>query len=136
MELRLVMEHMARRSRRVPSRVLARGNARNRRDVLDLARGARFWMNLRTSLDECRARGVPLAEAKRLLQQRLAVEDRGTAKKRRRARRVAESMREVLDLYERYEDVRKGGGTTLGEVTRKIEAREATGHKRGANRGR
>ncbi|HJX52095.1 MAG TPA: hypothetical protein VJ801_04955 [Polyangia bacterium] len=95
---------------------------------------ARFWMNLRTSLDERRARGVPLAEAKRLLQQRLAVEDRGTAKKRRQARRGAESMREVLDLYERCENVRERGGTTPGELTRKIEAREATGYKRGANR--
>jgi hypothetical protein len=45
-------------------------------------------------------------------------------------------MREVLELCERCEDVRKRGGTTLGELIRKIEAREATGYKRGANRGR
>ena len=29
----------------------------------------------------------------------------------------------MRELYERYEDVRKRGGTTLGELTRKIEAR-------------
>lgn len=57
-------------------------------------------------------------------------------KKRRRARRVAESLRDVLDLYERYEDVRKHGGTTLAELTHKIEAREAADHKRTASRAR
>jgi hypothetical protein len=44
-------------------------------------------------------------------------------KKRRRARRVAESLRGLVDLYERYEDVRKNGGTSLDELTRKIAAR-------------
>jgi hypothetical protein len=53
-------------------------------------------------------------------------------KKRRRARRVADSMRDVLDLYERYEDVRKHGGTSLDELTRKIEAREASERKHAA----
>jgi len=58
-------------------------------------------------------------------------------KKRGQARRVADSMRDVLDLFERYEDVRKHGGTTLSELTRKIETREAGGHKRAAaGRGR
>jgi len=57
-------------------------------------------------------------------------------KKRRRARRVAESVRDVLDLYERYEDVRKHGGTTLAELTRKIEARTTSSHRRAAGLGR
>lgn len=60
--------------------------AKKRREALEYARGARFWMNLRTSLDECRARGIPLAEAKRLLQERLAAEGRGTPKKAQRRR--------------------------------------------------
>jgi hypothetical protein len=58
------------------------------------------------------------------------------AKKRRRARRVSESMREVLDLYERYEDVRKHGGTTLAELTRKMEPRTSPSRKRAAGIGR
>jgi hypothetical protein len=61
---------------------------RKRREALEMARGARLWMNLRTSLDESRARGIPLAEAKRLLQERLAAEGR-TAPKRPQRRRAA-----------------------------------------------
>jgi hypothetical protein len=61
---------------------------KKRREALETARGARFWMNLRTSLDESRARGIPLAEAKRLLQERLAAEGR-TATKRPQRRRAA-----------------------------------------------
>ena len=65
----------------VKHRATTRGTAKPKREALEYARGASFWMNLRTSLDECRARGIPLAEAKRLLQQRLAAKGRGTAKK-------------------------------------------------------
>jgi hypothetical protein len=50
-------------------------------------------------------------------------------KKRRRARRVAESLRGLVDLYERYEDVRKNGGTSLDELTRKIGTRHARGRQ-------
>jgi hypothetical protein len=51
----------------VKHRTTTRGTAKTKRDALEYGRGARFWTNLRTSLDECRARGMPLAEAKRLL---------------------------------------------------------------------
>jgi hypothetical protein len=46
-------------------------------------------MNLRTSLDACRARGIPLAEAKRVLQERLAAKGRGTKKKTAQRRQAA-----------------------------------------------
>jgi hypothetical protein len=46
--------------------------AKKRRQAAELARGARFWLDLRESLDESRARGIPLAEAKRRLEERLA----------------------------------------------------------------
>ncbi len=62
--------------------------AKKRRDALEVARGARFWMDLRTSLDDCRARGIPLREAKRMLRDRLTAEARDSAKKPYR-RRVA-----------------------------------------------
>jgi len=62
--------------------------ARKRREALEMARGARLWMNLRTSLDESRASGIPLAEAKRLLRERLAAEGR-TATKRPQRRRTS-----------------------------------------------
>jgi hypothetical protein len=60
--------------------------AKKRREALEVARGARFWMNLRTSLDECRAHGISLAQAKRLLHERLAAEGRETPKKTQRRR--------------------------------------------------
>ncbi len=50
-----------------------------------LAQGARFWLGLRSSLDECRARGIPLAEAKRRLEKRLAAEGHAKKPQRRRA---------------------------------------------------
>jgi len=48
--------------------------ARKRRDAAELAGGARFLLALRESLDEARTRGIPLAEAKRRLEGRLAAE--------------------------------------------------------------
>jgi hypothetical protein len=41
---------------------------------LDLARGVRLLLSLRDSLDQSRARGLSLAEAKRRLAKRLAAE--------------------------------------------------------------
>ena len=55
-------------------------------------------------------------------------------KKRRQARRVADSMHDVLDLYERYENMRKHGGTSLDELTRRIEAKEASERSRATSR--
>ncbi len=71
------------------ARAITDDGTKKRREALEMARGARLWMNLRTSLDESRARGIPLAEAKRLLQERLAAEGRRPAKRpqRRRAAR-------------------------------------------------
>ena len=68
------------------ARAISDDPTRKRREALETARGARFWMNLRTSLDESRARGIPLAEAKRLLQKRLADEGQTTTKRPRRRR--------------------------------------------------
>jgi hypothetical protein len=48
--------------------------ARRKRTAVALARGARFWLNLRDSLDQSRTRGITLAEAKRRLAERLAAE--------------------------------------------------------------
>lgn len=74
----------------VKHRATTRGSAKAKREALKYARGARFWMNLRTSLDECRACGIPLAEAKRLLlQKRLAARGRGTAPKTTQGRKSA-----------------------------------------------
>jgi hypothetical protein len=63
----------------VKPRITTGASAKTKRAALEYAHGARFWTNLRTSMDECRARGIPLPEAKRLLQERLAVESRETA---------------------------------------------------------
>jgi hypothetical protein len=71
----------------VKHRATTRGAAKTKREAVEYARGARFWMNLRTSLDECRARGIPLAEAKRLLRERLAAKGRGTKKQTAQRRR-------------------------------------------------
>jgi len=59
--------------------------AKKKRQALEIAHGARFWLGLRSSLDECRARGIPLAEAKRRLEERLAAEGRAQKPQRRRA---------------------------------------------------
>jgi hypothetical protein len=59
-----------------------------KRETQEFARGERFWLNLRSSVEECRARGIPLAEAKRRLEKRLAAEQHGAKKSpRRRAAR-------------------------------------------------
>jgi hypothetical protein len=42
--------------------------------------GSSFWLNLRSSLDECRAHGISLAEAKRRLEARLVAEGHGSKK--------------------------------------------------------
>jgi hypothetical protein len=70
------------------ARAITDDATRKRREALEMARGASLWMNLRTSLDESRARGIPLAEAKRLLQERLAAGAR-TATRRAQRRRAA-----------------------------------------------
>ena len=64
-------------------RRIAEGTSK-KREALKLAQGARFWLGLRSSLDESRARGIPLAEARRRLEKRLAAEDNGTKKTPRR----------------------------------------------------
>jgi hypothetical protein len=70
------------------SRAITEDAAKKKRETLEFARGARFWLNLRSSLDESRARGIPLAEANRRLEKRLAAEENGTKKApRRRAAR-------------------------------------------------
>ena len=46
--------------------------ARKKRAAVELARGTRFWSNLRDSLAQSRMRGITLAEAKRRLAERLA----------------------------------------------------------------
>ena len=54
-------------------------------------------------------------------------------KKRRRARRIADGSRELLELYERAESLRQHGGTTLEELTTKIQTRAtAKGRRRPA----
>ena len=65
-------------------RRIAEGTSK-KREALELAQGARFWLGLRSSLDECRTRGIPLAEAKRRLQERLAAEGHAKKPQRRRA---------------------------------------------------
>ena len=64
-------------------RRIAEGTSK-KREALELAQGARFWLGLRSSLDKSRARGIPLAEAKRRLEKRLAAEENGTKKAPRR----------------------------------------------------
>jgi hypothetical protein len=61
--------------------------ARKSRQAAELARGARFWLDLRESLDESRAGGISLAEAKRRLDERLAAEGIKRPAKRRTHRR-------------------------------------------------
>ena len=56
-----------------------------KREAVELAQGARFWLGLRSSLEECRARGIPLAGAERRLQERLAAEGHAKKPQRRRA---------------------------------------------------
>jgi hypothetical protein len=56
--------------------------ARKKRQALELARGTRFWLNLRASLDESREHGIPLAEARRRLDERLSVEARGQRRRK------------------------------------------------------
>lgn len=48
--------------------------AKKGRQAAGLARCARFWLDLRESLDESRAGGISLAEAKRRLDERLAAQ--------------------------------------------------------------
>jgi hypothetical protein len=67
------------------SRAITEDAAKKKREALEFARGARFWLNLRSSLDESRARGIPLAEAKRRLEERLAAEGHTKKPQRRRA---------------------------------------------------
>jgi hypothetical protein len=70
------------------SRAITEDAAKKKREALALAHDARFWLNLRSSLDECRASGIPLAEAKRRLAERLGTEGhRGTKAPRRRVAR-------------------------------------------------
>ena len=66
------------------SRAITEDAAKKKREALEFARGARFWLNLRSSLDECRAHGIPLAEAKRRLEARLVAEGHGSKKAPRR----------------------------------------------------
>jgi hypothetical protein len=73
----------------VKHRDTTRGAAKAKREAMEYARGASLWMNLRTSMDDCRARGISMAEAKRLLQQRLAAKGRGSAKKTTQGRKSA-----------------------------------------------
>ena len=61
--------------------------AKKSRPAAELARGARFWLDLRESLDESRAGGISLAEAKRRLDERLAAEGIKRPAKRRIYRR-------------------------------------------------
>jgi predicted mannosyl-3-phosphoglycerate phosphatase (HAD superfamily) len=61
--------------------------AKKKREALELAHGARFWLKLRSSLDESRAHGIPLTEAKRRLEARLVAE--GNASKKSPRRRAA-----------------------------------------------
>jgi hypothetical protein len=51
-------------------------------------------------------------------------------KKRRRARRIADGSRELLELYERAESIRQHGGSTLDELTKKIQARATAKRRR------
>jgi hypothetical protein len=62
--------------------VSATAAARKKRQALELARGTRFWLNLRSSLDESREHGIPLAEARRRLDERLSVEARGQRRRK------------------------------------------------------
>ncbi len=71
------------------TRPIADDSAKKRRQSAELARGARFWLDLRESLDESRARGIPLAEAKRRLDERLAAEGLQRPAKRGTHRRSA-----------------------------------------------
>ena len=63
--------------------------AKKRSDSAEVARGARFLLDLRESLDEARTSGIPLADAKRRLDARLAAEGiQRPAKKGPRRRQV------------------------------------------------
>jgi hypothetical protein len=61
--------------------------AKKSRQAAELARGTRFWLDVRESLDESRAGGISLAEAKRRLDERLAAEGTKRPAKRRSHRR-------------------------------------------------
>jgi hypothetical protein len=67
------------------SRAITEDAAKKKREAVELAQGARFWLGLHSSLDECRARGIPLTEAKRRLEKRLATEGHAKKPQRRRA---------------------------------------------------
>ncbi len=70
-------------------RLIADDAAKKRRDATELARGARFLLDLRESLEEARTRGIPLAYAKRRLDERLVAEGVQRPTKRETHRRPA-----------------------------------------------
>ena len=68
------------------AKAISSSDAARKKRALQLAHGTRFWLNLRGSLEESRARGISLDEAKRRLAERLAAEARPRPRKRRRRR--------------------------------------------------
>jgi hypothetical protein len=64
----------------------AQAAAKRNREATELARGVRFWLNLRESLEESRAHGISLAEARRRLDVRLAAEGRRLPARKKTAR--------------------------------------------------